>query len=338
MEALLIDEWLPDADAIEVRDEASLSLVRDRVRDVAGEAGIDAEIAARAALVATELGRNQLRHAHRGRIAVRRVDRGAHRGLEIVAVDRGGGIVDPARALEGTPRIHGSLGVGLASVGENASEVDYDVRVGEGTAVWARVLPREAPRRRQVGVYGRPFAGEPRSGDHAGFRRTEDALVVTVCDGLGHGQPAREASSAACAVFHAERSTSPADILHACHGALGPTRGAVMAVARLGEVEGVFEAVSVGNVAVQMCAPRAARRFGGSSAVLGAGAAVAKLKVESAPLRTDDVLIMASDGVSSRFAVEDDLDLLREHPIVIAQGIVTRFGRENDDVIVLVAK
>jgi serine/threonine protein phosphatase PrpC len=176
------------------------------------------------------------------------------------------------------------------------------------------------------------------SGDHGCFRRTGEILLAGVCDGLGHGPLAREASSGAFAVFHAQAATSPPELLEACHRALGPTRGAVMAISRLDEKDLSLETACVGNIAVQLAAPRATRRFGGSSAVLGSRSGTARVKSEIVVLRSEEILIMTTDGISSRLAVEEDLDLLREHPIVIAQQIVTRFGRDNDDVLVLVAK
>jgi hypothetical protein len=42
--------------------------------------------------------------------------------------------------------------------------------------------------------------------------------------------------------------------------------------------------------------------------------------------------------VASRAAIADDLALLREHPVVIAHQLFERFGREDDDALVLVAK
>jgi hypothetical protein len=42
--------------------------------------------------------------------------------------------------------------------------------------------------------------------------------------------------------------------------------------------------------------------------------------------------------VASRAQISDQLMLLREHPVVIAQYLVEHFGREDDDVLAVVAK
>lgn len=340
MEALLIDEWLRESDdAVFVYDEASLTSVRDRVRAVAAANGTPASVVDRALLVATELGRNQLRHALAGRVLVLPLARGDHRGVAIIAVDRGGGLVDPAAALDARPRSEGTLGVGVGSVRRLASEVDFDIRLGEGTRVIARVLPEDAPRRREIGVYGRPIPEEKVNGDHACFWRGDDLLVLGVCDGLGHGPPAREASHVAMKSFYAHAREAPASILDRCHEALGGTRGVVMAIARLDEVTGDMQLASTGNIDVQVVAPRSARRFAGSSAVLGGrGTRAAKARVEDATVAANDLVIFTTDGISTKVSVEQDLLLLRDHPVVVAQRIMERFGRDNDDALVLVAR
>lgn len=339
MEALLVDEWLRDLDPIIVYDEASLTMVRDKIKEVATEGGVGTEIIHRAALVGTELGRNHLRHARAGRIAVRALCRGEHRGLELVAVDRGPGLLDVAAAIDASPRTEGTLGVGIGSIRRLSSEVDFDVRAGEGTHVRARLFERASPRRREVGIYARPFAGEKVSGDHARVHRVGDALVLAVSDGLGHGPLAREASALAMQVFD-ERPGDPASrILEECHRRLGATRGVVMGICRVAEDAGMLEVSCIGNVEVQLCAPRTVRRFGGSSAVVGGrrGAPV-RVRSELVPIREGELVIITTDGISSRLSVEQDLALLRTHPIVVAQRIMERFGRTNDDSLVLVAR
>lgn len=340
MEALLTEEWLRDLGPVFVIDDASLSVVRARIKEVAAEHGVATEIADRAALVATELGRNHLRHARAGRIAVRAVRRGPHSGLEIVAVDRGPGLADVATAIDASPRAAGTLGVGVGSVRRLSSEVDFDVRLGEGTHVRARLFDEAAPRRREVGIYGRPHEEERVSGDHARVHRSDDVLVLAVCDGLGHGPLAREASLAAMAVFDEQADQPPSRILEECHGRLGATRGVVMAVCRAAEDTGTLETSSVGNIDVQVCAPRAARRIGGSSAVVGGRRVTVPIRVrtERVPFTAGELVIMTTDGISSKLSVQDDFALIRSHPIVVAQRIMERFARKNDDALVLVAR
>jgi anti-sigma regulatory factor (Ser/Thr protein kinase) len=340
VEALLADEWLRGVDATIVHDEASLTLVRARVREAGALGGVASDVVDRACLVATEIGTNHLRHAVGGRIAVRAITRDEHRGLEILGVDRGPGLRDLAAALDAWPRAGAeSLGVGVGSIRRMSTEVDFDVRLGEGTRILARLFPLEAPREREIGIYGRAIPGEAVSGDHASFHRVGERIVLAVCDGLGHGPAAREAAALAIRAFDEHASSPFSAIFDECHAALGASRGAVMALACItAGAPPVLETAAVGNVEVQVCAPRTAKRIGASSAVLGSRSAAPKPRTERVVLAKDALVVMATDGISSKLAIEEDLALLREHPGVVAQRIVERFARTNDDALVLVAR
>lgn len=342
METLLIEEWTGSSDGVLVLDEASLTVVRDRIREIASSSGVATAVVDRAVLVASELGRNQLRHALAGRILMRSVTRAEHRGLEITALDRGSGLADAASALDRLrARDAGSLGVGVGAVRRLSSEVDFDVRLGEGTRIQARVFGDDVPRRREVGIYGRPHPEEKVSGDHASFTRPDgtDDLVLVVTDGLGHGPLAREASHAAMSAVYEHASDGPEAIVAACERSLGGTRGVVMAVCRLAERSESMETASVGNIELAVCRPRDARRFGGSSAIVGGrGNRPVKVRTETTSVAEGDLVMMTSDGISSKVSIEQDLALLREHPIIVAQRIMERFGRKTDDALVLVAR
>jgi anti-sigma regulatory factor (Ser/Thr protein kinase) len=338
---IAVGRWFVEADAIPVLDEASVALVRERVRQQAARVGLPDSPAAALVNVASELAHNQRVHARGGFVVVRDAVRGPDRGLEVMAADDGDGIVDVAQALEGRGRrdVAGpsaSLGIGLAAVLELADEVDFDVRLGEGTCVWARKFAHTDVRRRRVGIYGRAFRGESTSGDDAAFVRTADALHVGLADGLGHGEGAREASERARHILVAHPELDPERLLARCDQALARTRGAVMAVARIEESGGEVAIASVGNVSAHLVGPTGSKHFGGSSFFLGAPGGVKRLATERGSVQAGQALVLFSDGLSSRADLAGDAMLLRQEPIVIAQRAVEQFGRHNDDATVLV--
>lgn len=113
-----------------------------------------------------------------------------------------------------------------------------------------------------------------------------------------------------------------------------------MAVVALRERESStdLELASVGNITIELVQPRASRRFGATSFVVGSPQRGWRAQVEATAVAKDEALVVFTDGISSRASISDDLALLREHPVVIAQQLVHRFGRDDDDVLVLVAK
>lgn len=325
---------VPPGERFDVDDEASIVLCREAVRRQAAAAGLETARAEAVVAAASELGHNQLAHARRGWLVVSTIDRDGVAGVEVVAGDEGRGIGDPTAALRGQPRQSGSLGVGLSAAYRLCDEMDFDVRAGEGTWIAARKFAAPVPRS-EVGIFGRPIAGEPESGDDAALLRTPQALLVAVADGLGHGPEAREASARAMAVVRG--GGEPRALLYRCHQALQDTRGAVMAVARLDHAAGVLTHAGAGNITSHLYRPRASRRFAPASCVLGARGPEPRLREEREPLLPRPLLVMFSDGVAARADISEDLELLRQPPLVIAHQLVLRHARTTDDALVLVA-
>jgi anti-sigma regulatory factor (Ser/Thr protein kinase)/serine/threonine protein phosphatase PrpC len=336
---VLTSGWLAGvAEVIPVLDEASVSLVREAVRRRAAAGGLTSEAAEALAAAASELAHNQRKHARLGTVGVRAIERGGVPGVEVIAADEGDGIADPAAALRDLPRAGGAgLGIGLAAAARLADELDLDVRQGEGTCVWARKFATPVPRQ-ELAVLSRPCAGETRSGDQAAWLRDGDALVLAVVDGLGHGPPARVAADAAIATLRRHAGASPADALAACDVALESTRGAVMSVARFDSTRRALEHAGAGNVSTRIYQQGTSQGFLTTARVLGARHRSVRIPVERVTLGADTVLVMFSDGLTTRTDLSGQLELLRQPPLVVAATLLDRFGRRDDDALVLVAR
>lgn len=333
----LLSRWLEGLDATLTLDEGSVSEARERVRAVGRAQGLPETEVERMAIVVSELARNQLAHAHGGAVAVLPVTRGGVRGVEVIAADRGAGIADPTAALSGQGNAVGSMGAGLASVVRQADEVDFDVRWGEGTCVRARKYVTPPPYRSEVGLLCRAYPGELISGDHALWIWSEEALVVGVVDGLGHGPEAREAADRAIELMRERPLLAPEQILDRCDAGLKGTRGAAMGIVRLERWSGALSHGCVGNIATRVCRPGQVDAMACSPGVLGMPRQHARTLRSGSWLRPGELLVMHTDGLSSRTTI-DDAALLRHHPLVVAHELMRRFAKNHDDALVLVAR
>jgi len=338
VDALLIRAWLgPGEPAIPILDDASVALAREAVRTAGAEAGFGRTAIESAAVVASELARNQLAHARGGRVAIRRIERDGVAGLEIVAADRGSGIEDPPRALTDGTSTKGTLGVGLPAARRLAQEMDFDVRMGEGTCIWARLFASPVARAPEVAILGRPHPGEHVSGDQATFVREGATVTFAVVDGLGHGPLARAAADRAIETIRGCAATELTAIIARCDAALPGTRGAVLALGRVGP--GEMQHVGVGNVVTRVERRTGSRSFTGSAFVLGGTRGSSRpVQLERAPLEPRDVVIAFTDGLTTRASLGDGVGIAHEPPLVIATWLLTRFARDNDDALVLVVK
>jgi len=192
--------------------------------------------------------------------------------------------------------------------------------------------------RQEIAVLSRPCAGEAASGDHAAFVRLDDTLVLGVVDGLGHGAPAREAADVAIATLRAGAADTPAEILATTDHALERTRGGVMSVVRFDAHTRTLEHAGAGNVATKLYRQGTGATFLNAARVLGARHQPVRIPVENVKLAGEATLLMFSDGLTTRTDLSGRLDLLRQPPLVIAHELLGRFGRSDDDALVLVAR
>jgi hypothetical protein len=160
---------------------------------------------------------------------------------------------------------------------------------------------------------------------------------VAVIDGLGHGPPAAEAAQRAVAAIAGHASEAIERLVLRCHRELASTRGAAMALASVDRL-GTMEWIAVGNVEAavvrgvnQPYARRAETVFHGAGVV---GHQLPTLHVGTTTIGVGDLLVMASDGVASAFL--DDEEPCRS-PQQHSEHLLSRYGKEFDDALVLVA-
>jgi phosphoserine phosphatase RsbX len=188
-------------------------------------------------------------------------------------------------------------------------------------------------------VAARPLPGEVESGDGHVVRSFPGGTLVAVFDALGHGEEAATVSRIAAEVIrkHAERSVD--ELFAVCHERLRRTRGTVMTIASIRDPGPHMTWAGVGNVEAMLM--RALPRDGGASRepvpLRGGvvGYRIPATRTDLVAVAPGDVLILATDGIQSIFG--DPLPL-HDSPAQIADALLHRFARPNDDALVLVAR
>jgi anti-sigma regulatory factor (Ser/Thr protein kinase) len=136
---------------VPVRDSTRVRDARVAAEGAAALAGLDERRTAAAALVATELATNLLKHAEGGQVLIDIVappapqEGGAQaRVVQIAAIDHGPGIADLPAALRDGFSTTGSLGAGLGTCQRLADDFALHSTPGRGTVAVARVgtMPR----------------------------------------------------------------------------------------------------------------------------------------------------------------------------------------------------
>lgn len=319
---------------LRLADPSDVGHARRTAQKLAERHGFDQEDAGRVALVATELSSNVLKHAGHGELHLRVLPReqGGH-GIELLAVDRAQGF-DARACLADGYSTAGTQGIGMGAVARLAQVFDVytDAR---GAVVLARLhAQRDRGADLRWGVSQHALHGDPACGDtwHLAINgRQVSALLI---DGLGHGIDAEAAAKAGAAVFAEAPFADPLQQVHAMHQAMLSGRGGAVAVAQYDDANDRLSFTGIGNIGASLAAGAQARGLPSLPGIVGGQ--FRKAQVFDYAHVNGNLLIMYSDGLQSRWNLQDYPGLVYRHPAVIAAVLHRDFCRGRDDVTVLV--
>jgi negative regulator of sigma-B (phosphoserine phosphatase) len=183
-----------------------------------------------------------------------------------------------------------------------------------------------------------PLPGQAESGDLCLSKRVGKGTLIAVVDGLGHGQEAASAAHAAIGALDRYSREPLVDQVRRSHEALIGMRGVVLGLAYLDPQAATMTWLGVGNIGGVVLRADQASRPARITLVPNAGfigAEQIQPTTRVVPLALGDTVALYSDGIKDGFA--ETLELART-PQEIADFVITRHVKGNDDALVLVAR
>ncbi|HEX4510137.1 MAG TPA: ATP-binding SpoIIE family protein phosphatase [Burkholderiaceae bacterium] len=327
---------------VAITESSQVGEARRAALRLASEAGFGEDACGRIALVATELGSNLSRHAQQGRLLLG--CRGSADGLqfELVSLDRGPGMADVQRCLRDGFSTGSTPGTGLGAVQRMSSTFSVHSLPGRGSVILARLHEKPSTPSTQASA-GLAWSGiclaapgETVSGDGWAVLPLDAGAMIMVADGLGHGPLAAEASDAALAVFAKAPGTSPSTLLERAHAAMRHTRGAAGAIATLDAAAGTMVYAGAGNIVGRVVSGVSDRTLPSQNGTLGLQ--IRKLHDMAYEWPEHALVILHSDGVTTRWSFDDAPGLLQCDPAVIAGWLLREHARGRDDATVVVLR
>jgi len=290
---------------------------------------LDAEVAGRVAIAATELANNMLLHAGGGELLIQKLGYDESVTVELLAIDRGRGMTDISRCMTDGFSTAGTPGNGLGAVRRLASEFDLHSAPDEGTIVMARFGRVPGVR---FGAVSIPLEGEVLCGDGWDLAIDPEALALFVIDGLGHGAFAAEAAQSGIEAFRTDPFAEPQDIMNRANASMSRTRGGAAACVRIAGEKVSY--AGVGNISAALVGAGKSTGLVSHNGTLG----LHKRRGQQFEYRRDPgtVLVMHSDGVSARWDLKQNPTLLARHPAIIAASLYRDHARGRDDATVVV--
>lgn len=290
-----------------------------------------------AAIVATELSANMLRHAGGGELLIRAIDDDTFRGIELLAIDRGRGMRDVGQSLKDGHSTRGTAGTGLGAARRLSDEFDVHSEPERGTVVLSRVGITQKTREPYArwGAVASNAPGETVSGDLWAMAQRNGTISVMMVDGLGHGQKAHEAASAAQHVFTEYSGDSPGSLLHRMHSALRFSRGAAVAIACSDLFARSLTYAGIGNVSGSVVKSDGAHQgLVSNNGTVGADSiSVKEFQYDWGP---GDTFILHTDGLQTRWSLKERPGLATRHPAIVAAVLHRDYLRGRDDATVAV--
>jgi anti-sigma regulatory factor (Ser/Thr protein kinase) len=329
---------------VDIRCPADVFSAERAVRDTALKIGFARSAAEEIALAAHELGTNILLHAGSGALEIGEACKEDINGLRISASDDGPGIADVENALQDGVSRRGSLGYGLGTVVRAMSEVDIRSPLSRrgGTRVecirWLARQPDGQPGRcpLDIGAATRPHPGMKCNGDAFVIERLPGEMLTAVIDGLGHGIFANRAAQTARRYIEKFADRPFADIFRHVDRFCRPTRGVVMAVARVDWRERVLRFAGIGNIAVRLYGGAEHQSLYQLRGIVGSNAPLPREL--SLPWPSNGILVLHSDGLSTRWRWSEHRHLFNRSATEQAGAMMHSLAKDNDDATIVVVK
>lgn len=133
-----INKTLEDMDVISINAEIDIIRARQKARDLARELGFSSTDQAKIATAVSELARNIVVYAKKGKIIYKVLSQLQKKGIEIVAQDNGPGITNIQLALTDGQSTSNGLGIGLPGAKRLMGEMQIETAAGKGTSIMTR--------------------------------------------------------------------------------------------------------------------------------------------------------------------------------------------------------
>lgn len=293
-------------------------------------------------IIIAELTSNLIKYAQSGELLVRALPDALNPGIELISADAGPGMIDTNRMMTDGVSTGGSLGQGLGAVNRLADLFQLYSLPNRLTIGLARVFlkltkpPVTAPLASVQALLVSKVDQTP-CGDGFFFKQTSTSLRMFLGDGLGHGLPAHEAVTRATQAMAQQPDDCPAAWLMAIHRAAVGSRGLVGTAAVFNFASRKWLVCGVGNIRTQLSGLSYTKSYAPQNGILGYNMP-RLLQEKELPYEPGQCLVMASDGLQTRWNPGRYPNANRYDPIVLAAAIYKEYGRHTDDMSVGVAR
>jgi len=322
-------------------DRSYFSLIKKEIHKQATEAGMSPSRINELDLIVAEMTSNLFKYSDDGELLLGVFQNGGSPYIELISIDNGPGMINPAKMMQDGMSTSNTLGHGLGSMKRLSDTFELYSQIGWGTIVLSRVYNDPEKAKVKNDLIMRPIVvfkpGEKTSGDGFTYKKTDKYIKMMLADGLGHGPEANLAINEAANAFKVFPDYSPTQTLRFIHSAIKKTRGAVINIICYDFQRKVWTTAGVGNIAVRMSGPVNFKNHMSYNGIVGHNIPNTMNDQEYVAEEYNQAML-CSDGIKTRIDMARYPMMYKYDTSILAAAIYKDHARRTDDMSVVIAK
>lgn len=316
------------------------AIARSEIKKIANTVGFSANTLAKIEIIVAEITSNLVKHTRAGGEIFVKAITGDIPGIELISVDAGPGMECALRMMEDGVSSTNTLGHGLGAIRRLSDDFDIYSLKDWGTILLSRIyVDTPVPVKKnllEVKVLMVAKHGESVCGDnyHCSITKSNQ-LKFILSDGLGHGKAAALAANESIRSFLENTVLPPNEQIKRIHIAIKYTRGAVINISYLDFTNKQLMYCGVGNISSRIFSAGKNRNCISYNGIVG-HSVPHTLKNHVMQWTKKDILIMHSDGLSTRWDLQKYPMITKHDFSIIAAALYKDHCRKNDDVTIAV--
>lgn len=323
----------------EINDISQIAEARRMTSYAVSSMGFNEQDIGKISIIVTELTNNLLKHTlNGGEYHLYKISDQDTEGIEMITLDKGPGMRSVSECIRDGFSTAGSPGTGLGSINRLSDFFDIYSSIDSGTVVLSRLWLKKKKIRGsfnpfEVSAIIVPKKNEEACGDKWMCIQENNKTLVIAVDGLGHGTGASIAASEAVAGFEANKNFPITDIMQSLSLRMAHTRGAAVAIAEINLSLCTLQYCGIGNIAAAIINKEGSKSLISLNGIVGQE--IRKIQSFNYPWTNDSLLIMSSDGLSTRWNLDKYPGLFFKSLTIICAVLYRDFSRGNDDLLVI---
>lgn len=326
-----------------IDDRSLVAFIKREIHNLALQSGFTVHRAAETDIIVAELTSNLLKYANGGEFLYRSREIKGFKEIEIYCIDKGKGIDNVVKIMTDGYSTSNTLGHGLGAIKRLSNDFQIYSRRDWGTIQYIRISEKADPTIQPIpagfncDAISINYPGEIVCGDGYYVKHTSKGFQIFVGDGLGHGENAHEAVQVAIKAFMKSNAEDSAMMLRDIHDAVKKTRGLVATIASVDYKTQTWNICGIGNINTRIYRGLENKTYTPYNGIIGMNIP-RTMKSTIVPYLKHQIIIMHSDGLRTRWNLNEMASIIKQKPGVIAASLFKDNIRGTDDATILVGK